>query len=75
MRDNTMPMYIVVLSGRGGLREGYRFFGPYTSYVEACDEAKTAKETWEVVTLHPPFWNCADNKKKEEQNAEHSQNN
>ena len=54
--------YLVVLSGNGGLLGGHRFFGPYSSYVEACEEAKTAKEKWEIVSLHPPFWNCEDNK-------------
>ena len=62
--------YIGVLSGGGGVREGRRFFGPYTSYVEACDEAKTAKEKWEVVTLYPPFWNCTDHKWKGQKNEQ-----
>ena len=66
--------YLVVLSGNGGLLGGHRFFGPYTSYIEACDEAKSAKEKWEVVTLYPPFWNCEENQRRYE-NAEHSQNN
>jgi len=62
--------YLVVLSGNGGLLGGHRFFGPYTSYVEACDEAKTAKEKWEVVTLYPPFWNCNENKWKGQKNEQ-----
>ena len=50
-----MEPVIVIL---GDINRGLRFFGPYESYVEACEEAKSTKERWNVVPLHPPFWNC-----------------
>ena len=47
--------FIVIL---GDINRGLRFFGPYESYSEACEEAESAKERWNVVPLHAPFWNC-----------------